>query len=237
LGPDHPQIEIFNESKHGIAYKTHLDEMNMDSKSWVVGKDYTAAPTCATCQGGATENQSRTHDVGTRLSWNIRAAVSFKTENSRRKRSAMKDVCLTCHNPNYVDNFYKQYDSGIELYNEKFAKHAKLIMDRLKKAKKIDPTPFNEKIEWTYFYLWHHEGRRARNGLAMMGPDYVQWHGFYEIAETFYIELVKEADELMPGVADDILAKPEHKWLKSGMTDEERVKVINYYSKRYGENE
>jgi len=42
----------------------------------------------------------------------------------------------------------------------------------------------------------------------MMGPDYVQWHGFYEISETFYIELVKEADELMPGVADDILAKP-----------------------------
>ena len=72
--------------------------------------------------------------------------------------------------------------------------------------------------------------------LAMMGPDYVQWHGFYEIAERFYIDLVKEAEDLMPGVTSDILAKPEHKWLKSGMTDEERAKVIDYYSKRYGEN-
>ncbi len=149
MGPDHPQIEVYHESKHGIAYATHRDEMNMNSKTWVVGKDYTAAPTCATCHAGATENQSRTHDPATRLSWNIRAPISFRTKDSKRKRLAMKDVCLTCHNPNYVENFYKQYDSGVELYNEKFAKPAKLIMDRLKAAKKVDPTPFNEKIEWT----------------------------------------------------------------------------------------
>lgn len=235
IGPDHPQIEIFEESKHGIAYRTHTDEMNLDNDSWVVGRDYSAAPTCATCHAGATANQSRTHDVGSRLSWNIRAAVSFKTDNSKRKRLAMKDVCLTCHNPNYVENFYKQYDNGINLYNEKFAKPAKTIIDRLKEAEKIDPTPFNEKIEWTYFELWHHEGRRARNGLAMMGPDYVQWHGFYEIAEKFYIELVKEAEDLLPGVTEDIIAQTEHKWVKGDMSDEERKKVIDYYSKRYGE--
>ncbi len=235
MGPDHPQKEVFEESKHGIAYRTHIEEMNLDSPTWVVGRDYSAAPTCATCHAGATENQSRTHDPGTRLSWNIRAPISFKTENSKQKRLAMKDVCLTCHNPNYVDNFYKQYDSGVELYNEKFAKPAKLIMDRLKKAGKVDPTPFNEKIEWTYFELWHHEGRRARNGLAMLGPDYTQWHGFYDIAEKFYIELVKEAEELLPGVTKDILARTEHKWLEGKMTAEERKKVIDYYSKRYGD--
>jgi len=26
--------------------------------------------------------------------------------------------------------------------------------------------------------MWHHEGRRARMGTAMMGPDYAWWHGF-----------------------------------------------------------
>ena len=35
-----------------------------------------------------------------------------------------------------------------------------------------------EKIEWTYYELWHHQGRRARMGTAMMGPNYMQWHGF-----------------------------------------------------------
>ncbi len=34
----------------------------------------------------------------------------------------MKEVCSDCHTPSYVDNFYKQYDGVIELYNEKFAK-------------------------------------------------------------------------------------------------------------------
>jgi len=30
-----------------------------------------------------------------------------------------------------VENFYKQYDNTVDLYNEKFAKPAKTIMDKL----------------------------------------------------------------------------------------------------------
>ena len=29
----------------------------------------------------------------------------------------------------------------------------------------------------------------------MMAPDYTQWHGFYEVAERFYMELVPQAHE------------------------------------------
>ena len=39
LGPDHPQKEIYEESKHGIAFKAYRDEMNLDSSKWVVGED------------------------------------------------------------------------------------------------------------------------------------------------------------------------------------------------------
>jgi len=49
LGPDHPQKEIYEESAHGIAYRAHKDKMNPGSSKWVVGEDYSAAPTCATC--------------------------------------------------------------------------------------------------------------------------------------------------------------------------------------------
>jgi hypothetical protein len=149
----------------------------------------------------------------------------------------MQDVCLSCHNPNYVDNFYAQYDAGIELYNEKFAKPAKQIMDRLREDGTIDPTPFNEEIEWIYFYLWHHEGRRARNGIAMMGPDYVQWHGFYDIAERFYIEMIPEAEHLKPGVSRDIMEREEHRWFSGTMTAEDREQVTSYYKRRYGVSE
>ena len=48
LGPDHPQKEIYEESKHGVAYRDLRDEMNLDSPEWVLGQDYAAAPTCAT---------------------------------------------------------------------------------------------------------------------------------------------------------------------------------------------
>jgi len=237
LGPDHPQKEVYEESKHSIAYRAAEDQMNMDSDSWVVGVDYTAAPTCATCHMSATRTQSVTHEIGERVSWNLRAPVSFKTEDTDQKRQNMQDVCSACHSPGYVNNFYKQLDAGVELYNEKFAKPAKAIMGALKEAGKTDATPFNQKVEWAYWYLWHHEGRRARTGVAMMGPDYVQWHGFYDIAERFYFELVPEAEHLLPGVTEEIMNRPEHKWFSGQMTDEERAQAIDYYRELYGAEE
>jgi hypothetical protein len=89
----------------------------------------------------------------------------------------------------------------------------------------------NEEIEWIYFYLWHHEGRRARNGIAMIWPDYVQWH------ERFYIEMRPEAKHLLPGVSTDIMAREEHKWFSGQMTAEDREKVTSYYERRYGASE
>ena len=137
MGPDHPQLEIYEESKHGIAFHANKEKMNLDNPKWVVGEDYDAAPTCATCHMSATKNQDVTHDVGLRISWNNRPPVSIRPEVSDAKlglpganinwsvrRDNMKDVCSSCHNASYVDNFYVQYDSLIELYNEKFAKPA-----------------------------------------------------------------------------------------------------------------
>lgn len=233
LGPDHPQKEVYEESKHYIAYSSHRDEMNMDSKSGVLGQDYTAAPTCATCHVSATPNQPRTHDIGLRISWNLRPEVSTRTIDWERKRKAMQEVCSNCHNPNYVENFYVQFDEVVTLFDEKFAKPARAVMDTLQKAKKIDPTPFNENIEWIYFFLWHHEGRRARHGAAMMGPDYTQWHGFYEVAHRFYMEFIPEAEKLMPGVTKDILAIPDHAWFKGTMSEAERRAIADFYTKRY----
>ena len=41
MGPDHPQIEIYNESKHGIAFYANRDRMALDKDGdWVLGKDY-----------------------------------------------------------------------------------------------------------------------------------------------------------------------------------------------------
>ncbi|MBU0616940.1 MAG: hypothetical protein KKI02_04425 [Planctomycetes bacterium] len=85
LGPDHPQKEVYEESKHGIAFAANVDKMNLDSPKWIVGEDYWHAPTCATCHMSATKSRPVTHDIGLRISWNNRPSVSVRPELSDAK--------------------------------------------------------------------------------------------------------------------------------------------------------
>ncbi len=234
MGPDHPQKEIFEESKHGIAFKANHDKMNMESMSWIAGKDYSAAPTCATCHMSATPGQEVTHDVGARISWTLRPAVSTKLQDWEARRESMQGACRQCHGITYVNNFYKQYDSAVNLYNDKFGKPAKDIMDQLHAEKLLTDTPFDEKLEWTYYLLWHHDGRSARHGAAMSGPDYVQWHGFFEVSRRFYTEFLPEVKALKPELAEKLLAQDDHKWMK-GLPPDERAKILEFYKTRYGQ--
>lgn len=239
LGPDHPQAEIYEESKHGIAYRTRKAEMNLEAESWVVGVDYTAAPTCSTCHMSATGKQPVTHDVGARISWTLRPVVSKKLDGWEKNRAAMKEVCTACHGRDFVDSFYKTYDDTIDLWNTKFAVPAQNIMTALQDAKKLTPTPFDEEIEWTFYRLWHHEGRRARMGASMQGPDFVQWHGFFEVAENFYMKFLPQAraaakgDPKVLAAIQAVLDDPRHAWLK-GLSPEERKKIDAFYKERYG---
>ena len=147
----------------------------------------------------------------------------------QEKRQTMKQVCLHCHTENYVNAFYEQYDDFVVNYNEKFAKPGQKIMAALRDQGLLTETQFDEEIEWTWFYLWHHEGRRARHGASMMAPDYAHWHGMYEVAERFYQELIPQAREIAHHaeengreetgrpvlvLIDDILARPEHEWFE-----------------------
>ena len=209
LGPDHPQKEIYEESKHGIAYFANIERMNLHSASWVVGVDYSAAPTCATCHMSATKDLPLTHDVGERISWTLRPPVSQKIDAAaiaaatkvkpwEKRRDDMKSVCANCHAPGYVGNFYHQYDGMVTAYNDKFAKPATAIYTKLRSTGLLtSDIDFDEELEWTYYYLWHHQGRRARMGTAMLAPDYTQWHGMFEVADQFYMKFIPQVRELI----------------------------------------
>ena len=232
LGPDHPQFEIYKESKHGVAFVEASDRMNLRAPQWRLGVEYTAAPTCVTCHNGANRELEFTHDVGTRIAWTLRPALSYRLENSEERRDRMQTTCMHCHSPGWVESFFVQYDAAVELYNGKFAEPATDIMRSLRNAGLLTEQQFDEEIEWTYFLLWHHEGRRARHGAAMMGPDYVQWHGFFEVAERFYMEFVPQAEHLLPGVTREHLAADEHSWLR-GAAPERRERIERFYRERY----
>lgn len=262
LGPDHPQKEVYDESKHGINFYANVDRMALDSSKWVVGEDYDTAPTCATCHMSATRELPITHDVGDRISWTLRPAISEKIDAKAKaqgktvkawedRRKDMAKVCSACHSSGMVESFYKQFDSLVELYNEKFARPGKQMMTTLKEQGLLTPIGFDEEIEWTWFYLWHHEGRRARHGAAMMAPDYTQWHGMFEVAERFYIELIPQYNEIIEhaesegkheeakiakAVLEKILARPDHAWFTGNepkeVTDARR-KAQEEFKNRY----
>ncbi|MCU7932644.1 MAG: cytochrome C552 [Candidatus Thiodiazotropha sp. (ex Codakia rugifera)] len=282
VGPDHPQIEVYNESKHGIIYRAKVDEMNLESDKWEAGVDYSAAPTCATCHMSNGGGQKKTHNVGDRISWNLRSPISNKINLVRldngqefdvpegkplpkvgdkpkkgkgatvvevvtwkERRGMMQDVCLACHSESVVKGHYHQLDNLVDLYNEKFARPIKSIMGELKKAGYITKSPFDDKIEWTWWEIWHHEGRRARHGASMMGPDYAWWHGIYDVAKHTYLKFIPELKEVVKKkdgnekFADAMLDKyfrpiDGHAWYFDGMSKEAIDKVRKGFEDRYG---
>jgi nitrate/TMAO reductase-like tetraheme cytochrome c subunit len=264
MGPDHPQIEIYKESKHGIAFYANKDLMNLESEKWIVGEDYSAAPTCATCHMSATTTQGVTHDVGMRISWNNRPAKSIRPEVSDAKmglpganvkwqtrRENMNNVCLSCHASDYVDSFWIQYDGLIDLYHDKYADPGLELMALAKPL--LKPIKFANKIDFTWFELWHHEGRRARHGASMQGPDWTHWHGTYDLAKHWYAKFVPELREIiekgkkgdaeqqkhaaaLEAGLDKVLNSDNHKWYLGKMSAEdkaERDKRAAEFKKRY----
>jgi len=224
LGPDHPQKEIYEESKHGNAYFTHLDEMNIKADRWVVGVDYFEAPTCATCHMSRTQTQAVSHDVGQRISWTLRPPVSKHKDDWKRKRANMQDVCRNCHGNEFVLGHYHQFDGMVNLYDEKFAKPATEIINLIKSKGLLErKAAFSNDIEWVYWELWHHEGRRARHGAAMMGPDYTWWHGMYDVAHNFYFEFLPAAREFgdpeVDALVAEVMADPMHEWFDRPTAD------------------
>ncbi|MFZ0257889.1 MAG: multiheme c-type cytochrome [Gammaproteobacteria bacterium] len=274
VGPDHPQIEVYNESKHGILYRAQVEEMRLDSDKWVAGVDYSAAPTCATCHMSASPGEGPTHNVGDRISWTLRPPISKRINLVRldngdefdvpegeplpkvgdkekgarvaevltweQRRGKMTNVCRACHSASVVEGHYRQFDDVVDLYNEKFAKPIAAIMGELEESGTITKAPFDDKIEWIWWEIWHHEGRRARHGASMNGPDYTWWHGLYDVAKHTYFEFIPELKEVAgTQEANRLLEKhfkpiAGHDWYFSGLNKDQIEKVRKGYEARYG---
>ncbi len=207
LGPDHPQIEIYTESKHGAIYNSSGDEYNWDSApgSWTAGVDY-RAPTCAGCHVSGSGSVMTTHDMTERLSWELQAPLTVRPQDFKpfpakndwkTERDKMKVICNQCHARSWTDNHYSKLDDVVELYNETYFKPAKAKLVELQEKGIVTKPFFDEELEVEYYELWHHEGRRARMGTAMMAPDYAWWHGFYECKKRYakFMEMANHALE------------------------------------------
>ncbi len=234
MGPDHPQKEVYEESKHGIAYRANKGKMNLDNEKWIVGEDYSAAPTCATCHMSATGDQPVSHNIGLRIKWNNRpphSIESHKTDarwnlesaniSGDQRRENMRGVCITCHQMGMVDNFFMQYEGIIDLYENKFAKPGEKLYKLATAVLKTNPqyAKFAQMIDFTWFELWHHEGRRTRHAASMMAPDYTHWHGTYDLAKHFYGKFIPELREIIEHYKHNPKAQKQVAALETALKD------------------
>lgn len=202
IGPDHPHIEIYLESKHGNIFQAKGHDWEMGYLSKDQHGIPIEAPVCTTCHMDANETQPSTHNVSARLAWESQAPWSFRTVWAEEtlgdwlmKRGRMEAVCKSCHAPDFVQAYLLTADLANLQYNEIRRTFVywtkKLTSNGTIRRLEADGTFFSDPVlngwdelpEEMMYYAWHHEGRRFRHGAIMMGADYTQWHGIWELQE------------------------------------------------------
>ena len=208
IGPDHPQYEIYIESYHGIMYLTGSEHWNWDAEPGTLTVSDFPAPTCATCHISGFGGAATTHDVGDRLTWYLFAPQSQRRPNWEDNMRQMQAVCTECHSRPFIEQFYTDADALVEEINRR----VQLSDDTIAPAREaglLTDEPFDQPIDFVHFDLWHHWGRTAKFGAWMGGPDYVQWHGAYEILreqselESLVAELLADAEAALDSVSGE----------------------------------
>ena len=194
LGPDHSQLEIYTESKHGMMFDAQRALLNLDAEPKRLTTRDMFVPTCATCHMSGINGLKTTHDTSERLSYWLADAISKQRPNYALAQANMQEVCLQCHTKQVVERVYREAEQVVEATNEK-VKAAQAIVDGLRSDGILTSKPFAHPIDFQYFDLWHYYGRTAKHGAFMGGADFVQWHGNYPIL-SHTVEMKTMAEEL-----------------------------------------
>jgi hypothetical protein len=194
MGPDHSQIEIYDESKHGIMFSAQRRLLNLDAPPASLTTRDMFVPTCATCHMSGLNGQKVTHDPSERLSYYLADAITKPRPNYAAAQANMKQICNQCHTKPLIDRVYQQAEDVVKTTNAR-VQDGLDIMNGLRKDGVIASQPFSQPIDFLYFDLWHYDGRTSKHGAFMGGADFVQWHGNYPMIQKL-TELRAQAGEL-----------------------------------------
>jgi hydroxylamine dehydrogenase len=194
MGPDHSQIEIYEESRHGILFAAQERQLNLDADPKALTTRDMFVPTCATCHMSGINGLRVTHDPGERLSYYLADAISKQRPNYLLAQVSMKQICNQCHSKTLIDRVYTQAEEVLKSTNEKVQKSQELVA-ALRKEGSLGAQPYQKPIDFLAFDLWHYDARTAKHGAFMGGADFVQWHGNYELLKK-QVQLEAMAEEL-----------------------------------------
>ena len=208
LGPDHPDKEVFESSVHGHIFSTNEKDYDFSTGEQIPGKTL-RGPTCFTCHMGSINGLNSTHNVSVRLKWNLWAPKSFERNGKNETagwawwnnkkvirgnpkagniqgadaaRSEMKQVCSSCHDATFTNNYFKRVDADVKLYNQ-YRDMATKMYKELKDKGLIKKDVWSDPFFKLMYYAWHHDGRRMRHGAAMGSPDFAHWHGVFQVMQ------------------------------------------------------
>lgn len=218
LGPDHPNIEMWQESKHGNVFTSFPDSL---AQLGYKAADFEGqpvplrAPTCATCHMSGGPGLTATHDVGERLAWETQSPWTIRTTEAwggglswEQKRANMEAACSQCHSENFYQRYLLTGDLNALQYNEIFKEAKRWLMAMKNEGIILTPgfeglaafvvAGYDEEPEEVSYHIWHHEGRRFRQGALMMAADYTQWHGIWDLQKDLVDIIRYAADHDLP---------------------------------------
>jgi mono/diheme cytochrome c family protein len=194
MGPDHSQIEIYEESRHGILFEAQQHLLNLDAPPETLTTRDMFVPTCATCHMSGINGLGTTHDPSERLSYYLANMITDKRPNYAAAQAKMKQLCSQCHTQTLIDGVYSRAEQVVQSTNQR-VQTAQEIVNGLHKEGVLTGPAFSHPIDFVYFNLWHYDGRTSKHGAFMGGADFVQWHGNYPMLQKT-VEMKAMAEEL-----------------------------------------
>ncbi len=193
MGPDHPQIEAWRSSKHGIAYRTGETD---------------GAPSCVTCHLGGAAG----HDVTANLTLGRGAGGAILVGESvgipskvidratfDANRGRMLAICRQCHAEGFADRSLRDADE-IKRIADGLVAEAAQILNELSREGLIVPAPEDRPpnpkaghafvlggqqvysdtsaIELRFFEMAKFHHSITFKGAYHNSPDYTHWNGY-----------------------------------------------------------
>ena len=180
MGPDHSQIEIYEESKHGVMFEAQEKLLNLKRRTEESDDARYVRSNLRHLSHERTQRRGRhARSVG--------ATVVLPGERDQREASAttpaaqakMKQVCAQCHTPRSIDPRLRAGREGGAGDERKSLAAQGIWWTACATTACSTGPPFSQPIDFVYFDFWHYDGRTAKHGAFMGGADFVQWHGNY----------------------------------------------------------